>query len=370
MSNNVVLNSFLLLLALVFMLIPVMVDSKENLCFYISLGFSVALLLNTVVALSFKISYYIIIMSILFFAHWLFTPDKLMTVILFFVTMLLFEIVKQYEFSYKYIVYPFLAFSAIGLILTLPDLLSSITEVHLSRSTLYEGLYTNPNTTSEMYLIVIMCTLLFIKTPYLRKVFVFSSIVCIFATGCRNGLLCLALFLFLRWMLEKTSPKRVFILFLIILLSVFIYMVFIESQHIIDINYMGKEAGSSGRSAQIIYVINHFSLNLFGHGRDVILNAIVSKEHYAVHNFYVHSIYSSGALIVLGYFYYIYDVYKKLSSIVAKAFMLTFHFSFFFEPGLCYYYSISVVLVNVILSLKFIEERNSEGEVEYNCLIS
>ena len=57
MSNNVVLNSFLLLLALVFMLIPVMVDSKENLCFYISLGFSVALLLNTVVALSFKISY-------------------------------------------------------------------------------------------------------------------------------------------------------------------------------------------------------------------------------------------------------------------------------------------------------------------------
>ena len=127
MSNNVVLNSFLLLLALVFMLIPEMVDSKENLCFYISLGFSVALLLNTVVALSFKISYYIIIMSILFFAHWLFTPDKLMTVILFFVTMLLFEIVKQYEFSYKYIVYPFLAFSAIGLILTLPDLLSSIT---------------------------------------------------------------------------------------------------------------------------------------------------------------------------------------------------------------------------------------------------
>ena len=98
-----------------------------------------------------------------------------------------------------------------------------ITEVHLSRSTLYEGLYTNPNTTSEMYLIVIMCTLLFIKTPYLRKVFVISSIVCIFATGCRNGLLCLALFLFLRWMLEKTSPKRVFILFLIILLSVFIY---------------------------------------------------------------------------------------------------------------------------------------------------
>lgn len=368
LSNNVNVNSMLLVLALAFMLIPSTLDSKESIFFYISLGFCCILLLNTVITAYFRFSRYMVIMFSIFFAHWLFTPDNLLQVSLFVTTMLLFEILKIYDFSYKYIVYPFLAFSAIGFVITLPDMLSALVSVNVGRGDLYKGLYNNANTTSTMSMIVAMSAFLFLKTTYIKKIFISCALISVLATGCRGGILSLCMCVIFYLLLKRKKQKLAFFIFLLFLVVAFLYMVLIEAQHLMDFNYMGKGADSAGRSLQILYVINHFSLNLFGHGKDVINNAVVSKEQFVIHNLYVNSLYSQGLLIVLAYFYYLYHFFAQLTSLIGKAFLLSFHISFFFEPGYCFYYSISIVLVNVLLALKNSDEKDRD-DVKYNELM-
>jgi len=360
LSNSVSINSLLLMFALAFILMPSMLEGCEKNCTNISLGFCVLLLLNTIFTANFRFSKYIIFMCLLFFAHWSFTPDNILQVCVFVTTMLLFEVIRMYEFSYKYILYPFLAFSAIGFIITLPDLLRVLTGANIGRADLYSGLYTNSNTTATMSNIVIMSALLFLKTPYVKNIFMICSLIGLFATGCRGGFINLCTCLLFYWLLKKIGQKTAFFAFLLFLIVAFLYMVFVEAQHLVDFKFMGKDSSSSGRALQIIYVIRHFSVNLFGYGKDVINNAVLANEQFVIHNLYVNSLYSEGLLILLAYFYYLYHFFTQITSLVAKAFLLSFHVAFFFEPGYCYYYSPSIVFVNVVLSLQLLEERKIE----------
>ena len=92
---------------------------------------------------------------------------------------------------------------------------------------------------------------------------------------------------------------------------------------------LGKGGDSAGRSQQVIYIINHYSVNLFGYGKNIINMATVKLQGYAVHNLWVSSLYSSGLLIMGGYIYFICNLFNRLKSDVAKSFLLSFNLHFF-----------------------------------------
>lgn len=130
---------------------------------------------------------------------------------------------------------------------------------------------------------------------------------------------------------------------------------------------MGKGGDSAGRSQQVVHIINNYSINLFGYGKNVINMATVKLQGYAVHNFWVSSLYSSGLLIMGGYIYFICNLFNRLKSDVAKSFLLSFNLYFFFEPGLCYYISFSNIFPIIVVLLQDNQERLCYQQVEvYN----
>ena len=296
-SNNISINSSLLLVLSIMLFLPILLTSKSDFFTYASSAAAIVLLINTMLSYSFRLNKYSVFMIVAFLLHLFFTPDKL-TAVLFMVTNLfLFEVLKQYDFSYKYVIYPFLAFTFIAFIVTIPQFFNVLLVGQLNRSLLYEGLTTNANSNASLYLVTIMSSLLFIKTPYLRKILIVISLSCIIASGSRNGILALFTTLGFYYVLNSRFQKWTLCSFFVLLLMFTLYLVFIEATKTVEFNYMGKGGDSAGRSQQVIYIINHYSVNLFGYGKNIINMATVKLQGYAVHNFWVSSLYSSGLLL-------------------------------------------------------------------------
>lgn len=356
-SNNKILNSFLLLGVISFMLISSIMSGIEMSSTYISAGFVFVLLVNTLLSSQLRVTGYMGIIVVALLGHLFATTDKITSVILMVSIMFLYEMMKQYDFSYKIVIYPFLLLVVIGFVFTLPQMLNSLLVAHANRSDLYEGIFINANSNAAFYLMAIMSAVLFLETPYLRNIFVVICIICVYSCGSRNGILCLFTSLLFYELLKSKYHRYTIGVFFLILLAAVFYLVFVEVTHSIDFKFMGKDGNSAGRSEQIIYIINHFSVNLFGYGKDVINGATVKLQGFVVHNFYVCSLYSSGIIIMAAYLYFIYNLFHKLCSLAAKAFLLSFNIYFFFEPGLCYYYAFINVFPIVIALLKYNEER-------------
>lgn len=356
-SNNVSINSSLLLVLSSMLFLPILLTSKTDFFTYASSAAAIVLLINTMLAYSFRLNKYSVFMIVAFLLHLFFTPDKFTTVLFMVTNLFLFEVLKQYDFSYKYVIYPFLAFTFVSFIVTIPQFFNVLHVGQLNRSLLYEGLTTNANSNSTLYLLTIMSSLLFIRTPYLRKILIGISLLCIIASGSRNGILSLFTAIWFYYVLNSKFRKWTLCSFFVLLFMFTVYLVFIEATKTVDFAYMGKGGDSAGRSQQVIYIINHYSVNLFGYGKNIINMATVKLQGYAVHNFWVSSLYSSGLLIMGGYIYFICNLFNRLKSDVAKSFLLSFNLHFFFEPGLCYYISFSNIFPIIVVLLKYNEEK-------------
>ena len=318
---------------------------------YISVISAIILIIKLIIAKRFIVTRYAILMSIILIIHWLISTDKFSTLLLMVTTLYLYEGINSKQFNYKIIIYPFIALFLFSFIITFPELLKSIKIAHSDRSNLYKGIFLNSNSYAAFCLMVLMSLILFFRTTKKRNILIFMVLISIYSTGSRNAMLFVIISI-LFYLNHKTKcAKFTFLYFILFLVISSIYLIYFELNSGFDFDIMGKAANSAGRSEQIIYVINNFSVRIFGCGKDVIDNHLSLYGDYSIHNFYVNSLYALGILPLFGYFYYIYTLWKSNLSIIAKSFILSFNVYFFFEPGTCYYWAFINVMPIIILQL-------------------
>lgn len=301
---------------------------------------------------------YVLIFS--FVAHYLTTDDKVTTTILMIMTLLLYEVLKKTNLDVKWpMVTVFMVFF-VSYIMSWSDMLASLTTTHVGRSDLYKGIFQNANSNGGFSLFTFFFAFIFCKDKtirYIMLVLTFSSIV---ASGSRNAMLsCLLFFAFL--FIQRTKFKKfAFSAFITFLLLSFFYLFFVEMNSDVDFTVMGKEANSAGRSEQIAMVVATYPLSLFGSGKDLVDNFVNDLTGFAVHNFYVSSLYSMGIIILVGYMLYVHKLYKNTMSSKAKAALLASNIYFFFEPGISFY----LQMLNVYPIMVVIMQMNQEKYIK------
>lgn len=301
---------------------------------------------------------------IVFILHLVYTTDRITTVILLISTLLFYETLKKAPVSYKPIVYFFVAFTLVEVLITYQNMFESLMVQHTNREGLYLGFFANSNTNAGYLLNSLYAALLFLNKSKYRTLLLLITLVAIVATGSRNAVLCVILiFCFNTLHRMPRFNKYGFTAFILIISAAFVYLYFFEMQSSIDFTFMGKEANSAGRAYQIAIVIANFPITLLGSGKDVIESYVNFAGDYSIHNFYVNSLYALGILPILGYIYYIYDLYKKIESSMAKSVLLSSNVYFFFEPGVCFYFVFLTMMPILLVILKYNQETHSERNI-------
>ena len=336
--KNKTLNSLLLMGVMLSLLLEGILRMQAGWIAYFALLTSLLLFANCVYRKQFHLTYFDLFMVAAFVLHWLLSPDKLTSLILMTATLLLYQSVLALRFSYRYIVYPILVIFFMSVVLTLPAMVHSFTATHSSRAGLYEGFFQNPNTNAAFMLSVIFIAYVFLRQRRLRWTVYVVAFVAILATGSRNALLCIILACFFSFVGRTRFRRLAFPMFMGILAMALAYLFFFEMNSNMSLSFMGKEANSAGRAEQIASVVLEYPLNLFGNGREVIDLFSKDENGYAVHNFYISSLYSYGIVILLGYMWFVFKIHRHLRSHKTKAVWLVFQFYFFFEPGVCFYF--------------------------------
>lgn len=350
-SLNQKINSTLLLIVISTMLIVTIFKLEINWVMFLSLIASLLLIIKSILSNCNLFSRYTLLMSVIFILHYMLTLEKFSTFGLMMMTLYLYEAVKHNQFNYKMIIYPVVFVFLIGLFITFPEMLQSLQMQHINRGGLYAGIFQNSNTNAAFCLVVFTSVVLFFRNTKKKKILIGLIIFCVISTGSRNAILFLILLIGFYYLHKTKFAKYSYIFFLLFLIVSFSYMFLFELNHVVDFNFMGKEANSAGRSEQIIFVINSFPLRLFGNGKDVIDNTLSHWTDFSIHNFYINSLYSFGVIPLLGYFYFIYVLWNKQVSILGKSFLLVFNIYFFFEPGTCFYLIFMNVAPILILQL-------------------
>lgn len=289
-----------------------------------------------------------------------------LTMGLVFANILLYICLIQIQIQYIYIVRLLIAFFIINLLFNLGQLYDSISATRVNDY--FYGFLHNANTNGLYAAEVLAATLLFVKNKKIRYFVIILFFIYLIGCHSRNLLLfCLISYAFYRMQISRFSKWSI-PLFLIFILGSLYYLIAIEpSMAVSGFEIFGKKASSAGRSSQIIGIISHFDLTLFGVGFDLPNNYSIRNSHYAVHNMYVNSLYSMGIVYFILYIYFIYSkLYKKLQSPLAKAFLLSFSIYFMFEPGTFFYVGMFSIPI-IILLLKLNQEQN-ENRTLYLCL--
>ena len=225
----------------------------------------------------------------------------------------------------------------------------------------FRAFFDNANTTGAFTTIAITATFLFVKNKQLKVLLCILFAMSLLGCKSRNAVLfaitAMGFYIILKTKFAKYTPA----IFVLTLLIALYYMAIIEPfSQTTQAQMFGKEQGSAGRSEQILITVTHFPLTLFGVGYDVPNDYSVSITTFAIHNFYINTIYALGILFTILYFWYISHIYKTLKSKFAKAFLLASHIYFMFEPGTGF----STGMVNslpLILSVLKLNDENYEN---------
>lgn len=161
-------------------------------------------------------------------------------------------------------------------------------------------------------------------------------IIVIYSSYQRSAILMLLVWVGLYFLLKKGWKRSIiFFSFLTALTLVGTYMVvdeIINDNKTSDVQLMGKEASSRGRSLQIFTAFNNFDVSVWGAGRGEVGELVEEEVGYVVHNTFVTSLLEYGVLIFLFYLFFLYGLFMKKQDLSAS-FILAFHVILFFEPS-------------------------------------
>lgn len=222
-------------------------------------------------------------------------------------------------------------------------------------------IFQNSNMASLFICCVYASVCLFIKEKKIRRISFLLIIVGLIACQSRNSILFFGLsilfFIFKKHLFKYRNYFPFFIL--LFLLVVAYYMVFIEP-YLLNISHFsmfGKSEGTTGRSMQVLYIVDNFKINLWGYDK-LINEATLDALNYPVHNFYVTTLYAYGLSMSLFYMYFVYRIYFMLQVYEAQIFLLCFHVYFFFEPSWAFCVQLNYLLPMLIIagSYRFLKQ--------------
>lgn len=296
------------------------------------------------------------ILSLFFIFHLMFNTTSLLTIGLVMASVLFFIRLKYIQLYPAFIGKIIILLFFVIVIFNTPELLTSLSTN--TTDSMFSGIFDNPNSMAGFTTITVTASLFFIKDKKLLKICFIFIIASLLACKSRNAILFMISFIGLYVVLKSSFSKFTFHIFVIFIIFALYYLIVIEPQSITtDAQMFGKESGSAGRSTQILLTIGHFPLTFFGVGYDVPNEYSISLTGYAIHNFYINTIYAMGICYMAIYLYYIINIYKQLTQNIHKALLLSSHIYFLFEPGTGF----SILMLNslplILFSLKLNQEQ-------------
>lgn len=213
-------------------------------------------------------------------------------------------------------------------------------------------IFNNANMASVFICCVFSSIWIFVAHKGIRLVTFILVIIGLLACKSRNAILFFGLanaFLYFKHCLVNRQ-KYLPILVFLFLITILYYMIVVEPYllNISSFSVFGKTEGTTGRSMQILYIIDHFDINMWGYG-SLINKSVEEALNYAVHNFYVSTIYSMGVIYFLFYLFFIYRLYFMLKSYESRIFLICFHVYFFFEPSWAFCVQMNYLLPMIIV---------------------
>ncbi len=222
----------------------------------------------------------------------------------------------------------------------------------------FSGFFENSNTFAAFSTVVLSATFLFVKNQLIRRLVLGVFLVMLFAHHSRNTLLFILVFLVFHFLFLRGKGRLVPWLFLLIVGGALLYLIVIEPNIATSgFTLFGKKADTAGRSAQVLSVVNHFDIRWFGNGLDTIGKYAYRVNHYALHNAWINTLYSMGLVYSILYGFFVKKIYQSIPN-DSKAFFLSSHIYFFFEPGL--FFSILMVSSFPII-IAIISQRKYEN---------
>lgn len=236
-------------------------------------------------------------------------------------------------------------------------------------------IFQNSNMASLFICCVFASVYLFIKQKMIRKISFVLVVIGLFSCRSRNAVLFFVLaivfFVFKRYLFRFRKYFPIFILMFFVLVG--FYMIVIEP-YLLNISYFsmfGKAEGTTGRSMQVLYIVENFDVNLWGYDK-LINEASMDALNYPVHNFYVTTLYAFGLSMFFFYLYFVYKIYFMLKNYEAQVFLLCFHVYFFFEPSWAFCVQLNYLLPMLIVagSYRYLKQDKDTQEsaicIKYN----
>ena len=227
----------------------------------------------------------------------------------------------------------------------------------------WKGFFQNPNTNSIFICSTVIASILGCHNRKIRITVFILAFVAILASRSRNALLVYLMITIGRLFEYKLIKFQKYFPLLIIILLVFAsyYMLVIEpTATSTDLEMMGKNQGSAGRSLQLLYLVSNFDLTLWGHGRYV--NSLIEDyTGYPVHNVFAASFYVLGLFISTAYILFIGWLYCKSLSYKFKICLLAVQFYLFFEPGVFFSVQLFCYLPMFVLCTYFYKQSTLQS---------
>lgn len=263
---------------------------------------------------------------------------------------------KYVDINTKFIGHGFLTFFIVLMFLDFPLLISNL--YTLAGESSFSSIFRNPNTLGVVITLVTTSTFVFINNKKIRSLSIPLLIMGLMACKSRNAVLFMISAIGFYYILKTRFAKYVPVIFTLIIGFALYYLMIIEPQsQTSQVALFGKESGSSGRSLQIILTMAKFPLTFFGVGNELPNEYSMVYTGYPIHCFYINTLYSMGIVYLTIYLIFIYQIFKKLNSKLAKAFLLSSHIHFMFEPGMAYSLDMQTYFPILFATLQIASEK-------------
>lgn len=237
-----------------------------------------------------------------------------------------------------------------------------------SSGTGWNLIFQNSNMASLFICCVFASVYLFIKKQKIKKLSFLFVIIGLIACQSRNAVLFFVLSVFFLYFKKYLLKYRVYFpVFILLFFVVVVYYMIVIEPYLMNISHFimfGKSEGTTGRSMQVLYIVENFDINLWGYDK-LINEASMDVLNYPVHNFYVTTLYAFGLSMFLFYMYFVYKIYFMLKVYESQVFLLCFHVYFFFEPSWAFCVQLNYLLPMLIIAGSY---RYIKQDISAECL--
>ena len=226
--------------------------------------------------------------------------------------------------------------------------------------TSFTGLFENPNSTVSFGCSALAAVLLFVRNNRVKVAALVAFALYLATCHSRNAVLFTAVTGGMYFLLNTRWKKSAVWLYLLFFIFCLYFMIVLEPHLALEKTggFFGKDMGSSGRSHLLLLAVKYFPLTFWGEGVNMPNFYVAHFSGYAIHNFYVNTLYAMGCVYSVIYIIFVVQLYRALQSTLARAFLFGFHIFFMFEPGLAFGATMVVGLPILLLLLKLGEEKH------------